>query len=62
MNNTGETIMVYAGLGVLFFTFTLVSIPAGNGQAVMAEKGKSVSDRGKNINREYGSISFFVGT
>jgi hypothetical protein len=62
VNHTGETIIVYAGVNILFFELPSTSIPSGNGQSVMVEKGESVSVRGKDSNRNYGSRSFFMET
>jgi hypothetical protein len=62
VNHTGETILIYAGANILFIGLPSASISSGNGQAVMVEKGGSISAYGKDSNRKYGSRSFFMET
>ncbi|MDR0456553.1 MAG: hypothetical protein LBH20_07730 [Treponema sp.] len=60
VNHTGEQLLVYAGLNIVFISIPSTTIPTGNGQSVMVVKGESVSVSGKVSGKNYGSKTFYT--
>jgi hypothetical protein len=61
-NHTNESIVVYTGLYITIVSVPSMVIQAGNRQAVLVEKGESMSIRGKDTDKDYGSRSFYAET
>ena len=62
INHTNETIVVYTGLYVTIVSIPSMVIQAGNRQSILTEKGETVSVRGRDTNKDYGSRSFYAET
>jgi hypothetical protein len=62
VNHTGETIFVYTVFSIIIFGLPSTVIPSGSGQAVLVEKGQTVTIHGKDSGSKYGSKSFYIET